>query len=291
MNGSRQAATGELLVVFDYSGTLSLDAVAFARPASLAGELYRSGLADFGVATPETFWNRIVNPTWEEGSLGVAPYRRLIVREVCAGWSEERRKTSRASLERAAAMFVTRYLASSLIHPAWHHLLRGLVEESRVAVVAATDHYAEATTAIGHHFKTLGIQARPLSAAKTPSERNVYIANSADLAYRKDQEGFWRCLRQGIGEAAGGDVLLIDDFGANEAAGDDYGRREKVAERQRRTATILAKVFPGRVTILPFVLPDTEGRPEETTSLIEAVSSRIIGIVYGSDPSRQLERP
>jgi len=287
MNGSRQTAAGELLVVFDYSGTLSLDAAAFARPVSLAGELYRSGLADFGIAAPETFWNRIVNPTWEEGSLGVAPYCRLIVREICAGWSEERRKTSLAALERAAAMFVTRYLVSSLIHPAWHPLLRGLVEESRVAVVAATDHYAEATTAIGHHFKTMRIQARPLSTAKTSSERNVYIANSADLGYRKDQEGFWRCLRQGIGEAAGGEVLLlIDDFGANEAAGDDYGRREKVAERQRRTATILAKVFPGRVTILPFVLPDTEGRPEETKSLIEAVSTRISDIVTGSDPSR-----
>ncbi len=286
MNGSRQAAAGELLVVFDYSGTLSLDAAAFARPVSLAGELYRSGLIDFGVAAPETFWNRIVNPTWEEGSLGFAPYCRLIVRELCAGWSEERRKNSLAALERAAAMFVTRYLASSLIHPAWYPLLRGLVEESRVAVVVATDHYAEATTAIGHHFKTMGIQARPLSAAKTSSERNVYIANSADLGYRKDQEGFWRRLRQEIGDAAGCEVLLIDDFGGNEAAGDDYGRQEKVAERQRQTAAILARIFHGRVTILPFVLPDTEGRPEETKSLIEAVSTRISGIVTGSYPSR-----
>ncbi len=58
----------EKVVIFDWSGTLSPEAVRFAEDENLKRELERSGLASLGMATSETFWNEIVNPTWEEGS-------------------------------------------------------------------------------------------------------------------------------------------------------------------------------------------------------------------------------
>jgi len=276
MNPPRQAtARRALTVVFDYSGTLSLDAVAFSQPASLAGELYRSGLADFGIAAPDTFWNRIVNPTWEEGSRGAAGYRRLLVREISAGWNREMRASSLAALERAAAVFVARYLSSSRLHPAWRPLLNSLYEHPLAAVVVATDHYAEATAAIQHHLESSGMKALPLGAAA--AERGIYIANSADLGFHKDQLEFWQRLQRVVGAESPEKILLIDDFGGNETPGDQYGQQERVAARQRQTAALLEKVFCGRAKIIPFILAGAEEREQEAPRLIDAIAGLIKG--------------
>ena len=175
-----------LTVVFDYSGTLSPDAVAFARNDVLVEEFRRSGLAEFGVAAPENFWDRLVNPTWDEGSRGTIGYRRLLVREISAAWSAERKSTALPALDRAASAFVTRYLQCSGIDSSWHPLLRALYDHPRVVVVVATDHYAEATTAIRMHFDLLGMKAASLNAAAAGTWHRLLIANSADLGCRKD---------------------------------------------------------------------------------------------------------
>jgi len=272
-----------LTTVFDYSGTLSLDAVAFSQPDYLTGELYRSGLADFGLAEPDAFWDRIVNPTWEEGSRGAVGYRHLLVREISAGWSEDKKKASLAALERAAAMFVAQYLSFSRIHPAWRPLLTFLYAQPSVAIVVATDHYAEATAAIQHQFESLQMQACPLTAA-AGSDRGIYIANSADLGCRTDQEDFWRRLQRVMGAGISGKVLLIDDFGGNETPGDHYGRQEKVALRRRQTEELLALVFCGRAEVLPFFLSGAGDRGKEAQLLIDAITIRIRDAVAGFVP-------
>jgi len=265
-----------LTVVFDYSGTLSPDAVAFARNDVLVEEFRRSGLAEFGVAAPENFWDRLVNPTWDEGSRSTIGYRRLLVREISAAWSAERKSTALPALDRAASAFVTRYLQCSGIDPSWHPLLRALYDHPRVVVVVATDHYAEATTAIRMHFDLLGMKAASLNAAAAGTWHRLLIANSADLGCRKDEEEFWRRVRETLSRRISGPVVLVDDFGGNEATGDHYGRRDKVAARQRQTAALLAKVFAGPVEICPFLLP--AAAPEEGVHrLVGEIAARIAG--------------
>jgi len=264
-----------LTVVFDYSGTLSLDAVAFARSDILVEELRRSGLAEFSIAAPETFWDRLVNPTWEEGSRGPIGYRHLLTREISAAWSAEKKITALPALDRAASAFVARYLQCSGIDPSWHPLLRALYDHPRVVVVVATDHYAEATAAIRKHFALLGMEAASLTAAAAAAGHRLLIANSADLGRRKDEEEFWRLVREALSGRISGPVVLVDDFGGNEASGDQYGRRDKVAARQRRTAALLAKVFTGPVEIYPF-LPSGGAAPEEgARRLIDEIAARI----------------
>ncbi len=58
------------MIIFDWSGTLSPEAVRFGEDENLKRELELSGLAALGVATPRTFWKEIVTPTWEEWECG-----------------------------------------------------------------------------------------------------------------------------------------------------------------------------------------------------------------------------
>ena len=66
------------LVIFDYSGTLSLESTLFARPDFLMKQLKESGLANLGIESPETFWGEIVNPTWQRGSTTSVGYKKVI---------------------------------------------------------------------------------------------------------------------------------------------------------------------------------------------------------------------
>ena len=66
------------LVIFDYSGTLSLGAVEFGRPDSLEQHLAESGLAEIGIDTADRYWQDVVNPTWPEASTLNAGFRSTI---------------------------------------------------------------------------------------------------------------------------------------------------------------------------------------------------------------------
>ena len=72
----------EKLIIFEYSGTLSLDAVLFTRPGNLMKELRGSGLVDLGITSPEISWEEIVNHTWEEGSAASFGYKKVMAKRV-----------------------------------------------------------------------------------------------------------------------------------------------------------------------------------------------------------------
>jgi len=328
-----------LTIVFDYSGTLSLEAVAFAKDDVLERELRLSGLADFGVASPAVFWNRIVNPAWEEGSRTPTGYRRLMVKKISEEWTVNRKEASLAVLDKAAGIFVTQYFAHSRIDPSWIPLLRELYDHPLITTVVATDHYAEATKAIKGQFQEMQLQALPLPTAggdrigagakvdelaksRHPGEnrcpelskhsesqdtcfrrhdnydssstfcetvkvgdrvrgggesRNCFfIANSADLGYHKDQEEFWVLVREQTNWTHGDRLLLVDDFGANEVAGDNYGQEARVEARRQRTTALLTKVFDGTAEVMPFVLSgEGTSRNGEVRLLIEPIALKI----------------
>jgi hypothetical protein len=247
-----------LTIVFDYSGTLSLEAAAFAKSDVLEGQLHLSGLADFGVASPEIFWNSVVNPTWEKGSRTPIGYRRLMVDKISEEWTASRKDTSLAALNRAAGIFVAQYFSHSRIDPSWRPLLRELYSHPLITKVVATDHYAEATEAIKGQFQDMQMKAVSLPAEAAESGDCFFIANSADLGYHKDQEEFWVRVREQTSWTSGDRLLLIDDFGANEVAGDHYGQEARVAARRQRTMEVLTKVFEGRVEIIRFILSGDE---------------------------------
>ena len=247
-----------LTTVFDYSGTLSLEAVAFGDNAVLERQLHLSGLADFGVASPEIFWNSVVNPTWEKGSRTPIGYRRLMVGKISEEWTASRKEASLAALDRAAGIFVGQYFSHSRIEPSWRPLLRELYEHPLIMKVVATDHYAEATAAIKNQFQDMQMEALPLPAGAAEPGCRFFIANSADLGYHKDEEEFWVWVREQTSWTPDDRLLLVDDFGANEVAGDHYGQEARVAVRRQRTTELLTEVFAGRVEVVPFILSGDE---------------------------------
>ena len=120
------------LVIFDYSGTLSLGAIGFGTPEYLMNRLTETGLAHCGVTGTDIFWHEIVKPTWHEGSTTSIGYTHLMVRQVTEISKKAAIAVSRAEIHKAAACFVESYFAHAFIDRQWQRLLGKLVKEPSV---------------------------------------------------------------------------------------------------------------------------------------------------------------
>ncbi|MBW2562042.1 MAG: hypothetical protein JRE40_14485 [Deltaproteobacteria bacterium] len=266
----------EKLVIFDYSGTLSLDAVRFGEDDNLTGELERSGLAALGIAGPDTFWKKIVNPAWEEGSTTAIGYREVMYRRIKEVFSPA---VSDEEIRVSAARFVDSYLTYSPIDGRWRPILKKLGEEPSVMTVIATDHYAEATDYIIGFLKEMGAEAISMKDVSGASAFPKFVvANSADMGAHKADPGFWEMVRTVLKLDAIQSILIIDDFGFNEEAGDSYADRRKVEDRKRKTIDLLKGIFNVPVYAISFMLerddqvPTSREKDEKTRgdSIIQA---------------------
>ena len=73
--------TQRTLLVLDFSGVLSLEAVCFGMPDRLEQALRHSGLWELGVDGAH-YWNDVVKPTWDLGSTTRTPYAYLMAQHV-----------------------------------------------------------------------------------------------------------------------------------------------------------------------------------------------------------------
>jgi len=152
------------LIIFDYSGTLSFEAAAFAKPENLQEELKKSGLWDLGIQTPNLFWEQVVNPTWQEGSTTPIGYKKIIDQQVKRLFPQISSTLSDDRIFQAVSLFVDRYLEHSRMDARWRPLLQSLSRKVGLCLVIATDHYAEATGAILNFLQAWDIPAQPLKA-------------------------------------------------------------------------------------------------------------------------------
>ena len=254
----------EKFIIFDYSGVLSLEAPRFGRPDNLVRALEESGLAALGVATPEIFWENIVNPTWIEGSTTATGYARVMAERIAA--LSLAPDAPKSEIETAASRFVAKYLAFSRIDPRWRPVLARLSEHPAAFTVIATDHYAEATGKIIGYLNSWGIPGRKIGTGEEspslPASKFV-VANSADIGVWKADRRFWEILKSQLPLTAVRRILLIDDFGLNEESGDSYGVRAKVLARQEKTIANLEETFQAVVGVAPFYLPGETRESEE----------------------------
>ncbi len=257
------------LFIFDYSGTLSREAPRFARPESLRRALTESGLAGLGVATPELFWEEIVNPTWSEGSTTRAGYGRVMAKRIAA--LRLAPGASTGEIDAAAARFVEGYLDHSRIDPRWRPLIARLSGHPEAVTIIATDHYAEATGMIIRNLDAWDIPAEGIDLSFPPRVRapgvfpenatpavplplhRVIVANSADIGAWKAEMRFWKTVKDRLATGRIARLLVIDDFGFNEEAADSYGGDlVKIAVRQEKTRAGLREVFRVDPEIIPF---------------------------------------
>jgi len=253
----------EKLVIFDYSGTLSLEAPRFARPANLLSALVESGLARLGIATPETFWGEIVDPTWTEASTTSIGYKHIMAERIEAlGLAPG---VAGAEIAAISSRFVDLYLAHSRIDPLWRPLLENLAGNPGAYVVIATDHYAEATETIIRYLRSWNLPARKAGekgegTAPDSSVKNqglsppLFIANSADIGFWKADRRFWETIQLQLAITAIRSILIIDDFGFNKEQGDGYGERAQIGARQKETTASLQEIFQASLTVIPFFL-------------------------------------
>jgi hypothetical protein len=243
------------LLIFDYSGTLSMESTLFGRPDYLMKQLKEIGLTDLGITSPSIFWEQIVKPTWLEGSTTQVGYKKVVEDMVSAIFYQKKPIVSCVKISDAASLFVDRYLSHSRIDGRWQPVLDKLTRYPQVRTIIATDHYAEATGYILQFLKELHIQAVSAKVAMAaPGSIAVTVANSADLGFHKDKFRFWEILKNGLNMGGVSQVLLIDDFGCNEQKGDSYSAPEKVEKRKRDTVRLLQEVFSAEVQAIPFII-------------------------------------
>jgi hypothetical protein len=266
-----------ILIIFDYSGTLSLEAPLFAGPDTLMNQLEESGLKAFGIDSPHIFWEEIVNPTWMEGSTTALGYKTVLQNRIIAHLLPDLSDLLRVRLADAAAAFVDRYLSRSRIDPRWAPLLRKINTSPDVQAVIATDHYAEAT---GYIIKFLSdwqiASASAMDASMHSHSSSFIIANSADMGFHKADPRFWQTLKTNLRLDAIHQILIIDDFGYNEQGADHYREGRKVEARMEGTVMTLKTVFSAAVQIFPMIIgTDTYTRDGLSGNLIDAASAVI----------------
>ncbi|MGD0276882.1 MAG: hypothetical protein ABSB79_12675 [Syntrophales bacterium] len=244
------------LVIFDYSGTLSIEAVRFGQPDRLWNELVASGIAARGVGDIETFWAEIVNPTWDEGSTTPAGYKKVMADAVMGLARRHGREIGLAELQAAVSSFVDSYMAHSFIAPGWKQILLEISTNPDAKLIVATDHYAEATPVFIGFLEKMGIKAVDARRAFDHTGSGVcVVANSADLGCHKVTAPFWTALHTILSLTDIHSILIVDDFGANEQTQDSYSSIEKVRQRMENTETILKEVFRAEIALLWFDLP------------------------------------
>jgi hypothetical protein len=227
----------------------------------------------------EIFWEKIVNPTWIQGSTTAIGYRRVMAERIAA--LRLAPDTPKSKIEAATSRFVDAYFAASPIDPRWRPILKRLSEQTAVLTVIATDHYAEATGKITGNLDSWGIPAQKTEREEKPlfpaaAAAAFFIANSADLSVWKADRRFWETLKSRLPLAAVRRILLIDDFGFNEGAGDHYGKRDKVMARQGKTIATLEETYQALVEVAPFYLfREVEGSNQAEAGLIAETSAGI----------------
>jgi hypothetical protein len=267
----------EKLIIFDYSGTLSLEAPLFARPDQLMKHLGQSGLTDFGIDSPATFWEEIVNPTWTEGSTTSSGYKKVLEKRLRSVSDQNRSVASRVRLPDAVSAFVDSYFSHSRIDYRWKSTLRKLYNNSSIGTIIATDHYAEATDFIVKSLKEFEIEAAPAKEVFANPHRTVFIiANSADLGVHKSDARFWEILKSGLNIDDLRSVTIIDDFGSNEQRGDRYAELKHVHARREKTVRMLETVFQAEIRVIPFMIGDEASAKDDVYENLFAISTAAI---------------
>jgi len=249
------------LVIFDYSGTLSLEAPRFGASGNLTKTLKETGLVKLGVTTPEIFWEDIVIPSWDEGSTTAVGYKTIFEKRIRKIFPENSAVLSDAEIARSVSDFVDRYFDHSMIDKRWRPALVCLKEAPSVRAIIATDHYREATAAIVRSLGEITISSISAVEGYLAARKGSFIvANSAEIGFHKADRKFWDVLKSGVPLTAIQRILLIDDFGSNENVRSAFGTREKVIARQKKTTLLLEEIFDAEVTVIPFVVERRRGK-------------------------------
>jgi len=180
----------------------------------------------------------------------------------------------------AASRFVALYLASSGIDPHWRPILARMSEQTGVIRVIATDHYAEATRMIVGYLDAWGIPARQIrkdGESLPDPAAGFFVANSADLGVWKEDRRFWETLKSRLPSVPARRILLIDDFGFNEAPGDSYGAHAQVTTRREKVIANIDQTFQAAVDVVPFELHGPHWGSEEAGAALIDETAVVIG--------------
>ena len=251
------------LVIFDYSGTLSLSTIEFGKPDNLERHLEESGLASIGIDTAGRYWREVVNPSWAEASTSNAGFRSVAAG--CIGALELPGAAPR-TIKTAVTKFMDAYMRHSHIAEKWRPLLAEIQARPETVGLIATDHYAEATPAIRSHLSTLGIASIPAIGKKIPADKSAFIvANSADIGCLKADSQFWLHLKKTCLPTPINKVALVDDFGSNEQDQNGYAKNHSIANRITATRQALGKVFSLKPQVVHFQIGQDTDRTISTT--------------------------
>jgi len=247
------------LVIFDFSGTLSLGAVLFGKDKTIRQALKNSGLKNLRIEEPAKLWDELVEPTWVEGSTTTMGYISVLTRQAKQLLGRGENSPDPKEILEAVTHFVNAYFSYSLIDPRWEPVFQLLSNRTDTDTVIATDHYAEATEHIVNELYKIDLKAAPLDLALR--QEKFFVANSANLGSHKSTREFWIILKDYLGPGYYDQILLVDDFGFNEQE-DFYGGKIKALDRRAKVTALLKDVFEIEPHVFPFFIEPSHDNSE-----------------------------
>lgn len=261
-------------IIFDFSGTLSLQAARFGESETLTKALKSSGLWQMGLNRLDVFWNQLIGATWKEGATTPIGYASLLT-----GKLSQMLQAPEADIFEFVSQFARLYFQHSAVESAWIPLLQKLIKHPDVTILIATDHYADATEQIIFELSKFNLQAVRLSAARSENGTVIFIANSANIGHLKAGVEFWEIVKKCQSLPSPVVIHIVDDFGCNEPGQDSYAAKEKIAARREQTTSVLTHVFGCTIRVFPFFLEDINkdaaALRAEVRSAIKAISDQI----------------
>ena len=265
------------LIIFDFSGTLSIKTSWFGRKKSLINAFKASGLWDLGLRSVKMFWEKIISPTWYEGATTQIGYQTLLSNKIL-----ELGLMKKDQIDESTQLFTEFYLNQSNIEKLWIPILKKLYNHPFVTLLVVTDHYAEITNHISNQFKRIGFTTTSLCISslnnKQEIEGSILIANSADMGCLKRSSVYWNQVKTVFSPKIFNQIIIIDDFGFNEAQEDKYSDMNKIFKRMVSTLEGIQTLSFREIYCIPFFLHSTSSRNkqkiiDEFSSLVNTISN------------------
>ncbi len=246
-----------LLIIIDYSGTLSLSTCLFGTDKYLIDAFKTSGLWDLGVKNINFFWKDLISSTWDEGATTSIGYNMLLSKKLIELKFRDEKK-----IIQACQSFTELYLQNSNIENEWFPILRSWQKNPLIMILIVTDHYIEMTQHISSQLDIFGLNnialdknlSSYLTHKSVSSDNSIIIANSANLGCLKQSMLFWNQIKACLSQYEFEQLLILDDFGYNENINDEYSQNDKIQKRKDKILDIITHYFPLPFLCYPFFL-------------------------------------
>ncbi|GAB4170684.1 MAG: hypothetical protein Kow00108_04820 [Calditrichia bacterium] len=230
------------LILIDYSGTLTIGGMNFLKNDQANSLLDWELLNKFQIPDMQTFWEQLITPGWPKGAISDVPYPQLLLEQT------EKLNTIlyhqySETLSRMFKQFCYAYFEAQLPAHQWIPVIKSLNSQPSISVVICSDHYIDAAYYLLRYLREQGITCSFINPnVRHVDDHQVFLAFSSLFGHTKEEKAYWHVLNSSL-TFVPSEILIVDDFGANECDLDTFSQPQQVTIRKQQILNHIKDVF------------------------------------------------